>query len=57
MSKQLTKCNFCSYKTATGCTVTPNSHYCKKAAEEYYQHIRSGQPVKQAKSLRPWDKR
>ena len=57
INKRLSKCDFCSYKTATGCMVTPNSYYCKKAADEYYQYIRGGQQSKPAKSLRSWDKR
>ena len=53
---KLSKCSFCSYKTATGCMVTPNSYYCKRAADEYYQYINSkNKPI--TKSLRPWEKR
>ena len=57
---KLTKCSFCSYATATGCMVTPNSYYCKEASDEYYQYLRnkntnSKQPVQ--KSLRSWDKK
>ena len=54
--KHKCKCDFCTYKTATGCMVTPNSYYCKKATDEYYQYIRGGQQNKPTKSLRPWDK-
>ena len=54
---KLTKCSFCSYKTNSGCMVTPNSYYCKKATDEYYQYIKSSQQNKPAKSLRPWDRR
>lgn len=54
---KLSKCDFCSYKTGSGCMVTPNSYYCKKATDEYYQYIKSGQQSKSAKSLRPWDRR
>ncbi len=57
MKQNKNKCDFCSYKTATGCMVVPNSHYCKKASDEYYQYIRSNQQSKPTKSLRPWDKR
>ena len=57
MNNKLTKCSFCSYATKTGCMVTPNSHYCKKAADEYYQYIQNNKQNKPAKSLRPWDKR
>ncbi len=55
--KQLTKCDFCSYKTATGCMVTPNSYYCKKANDEYYQYLRGRQPQKPVKSLRSWERK
>ena len=54
---KLTKCSFCSYATSTGCMVTPNSYYCKKASDEYYQHMRGQQQTKPTKSLRPWEKR
>lgn len=54
---KLTKCSFCSYATLTGCMVTPNSHYCKKANDEYLQYIKAGQPVKPVRSLRSWEKR
>lgn len=50
------KCSFCQYATQSGCTVTPNSYYCKKAADEYYQYLRGDKLPKQ-KSLRSWDKR
>lgn len=56
--KQLTKCDFCTYKTATGCMVTPNSYYCKKANDEYYAYIRNNNRAQPpVKSLRKWDKR
>jgi hypothetical protein len=57
MNNKLTKCSFCSYATATGCMVTPNSYYCKKANDEYYAHIRGNNATTQVKSLRKWDKR
>jgi hypothetical protein len=57
MNKPLSKCDFCSYRTASGCMVTPNSYYCKKATDEYYQYIRGGRQSKSTRSLRPWDKR
>ena len=57
INKRLSKCDFCNYKTGSGCMVTPNSYYCKKAADEYYQYIRGRQQSKPAKSLRSWDKR
>ena len=56
-ANKLSKCNFCSYATKSGCMVTPNSYYCKKATDEYYQYIKGGQQSKPAKSLRPWDRR
>ena len=55
-TNKLSKCSFCSYATHSGCMVTPNSYYCKKATDEYYQYLRnSKQPA--VKSLRPWDKK
>ena len=55
-NNKLTKCSFCTYSTKSGCMVTPNSYYCKKATEEYYQYIKGNkQPA--IKSLRPWDKK
>ena len=56
-NKKLSKCDFCNYKTSSGCMVSPNSYYCKKAADEYYQYIKGGQQSRPAKSLRPWDRR
>ena len=58
MNSRLTKCSFCSYATKTGCMVTPNYYYCKKANDEYYQYLRT-KNVKQPaqKSLRSWDKK
>lgn len=53
------KCNFCKYATVRGCMVTPNSHYCKEANDEYYQYLRN-KNIKQLpvqKSLRAWDKK
>ena len=56
MNKPINKCQFCIYWTGKSCMVTQNSYYCKKAADEYYQYIRSNnQPA--VKSLRPWDKK
>lgn len=56
MNNKLTKCNFCSYATSTGCMVTPNSSYCKKAAEEYYAYIKGSRAQAPVRSLRKWDK-
>jgi hypothetical protein len=57
MTKPKSKCDFCSYKTATGCMVTPNSYYCKRANDEYYQYVRNNQPQKLVKSLRSWERK
>ena len=52
-----TKCDFCVYWTGSGCMVTPNTYYCKRATDEYYQYLQSKKTNQQAqKSLRPWDK-
>lgn len=54
------KCSFCRYATRSGCMVTPNSHYCKEANEEYYRYLanqnKCNQPILAQKSLRSWDK-
>lgn len=55
--KQLTKCDFCQYRSSSGCMVVPNSHYCKKANDEYYQYLRGGQQQKPVKSLRSWERK
>ena len=54
-----TKCNFCRYATRSGCMVTPNSHYCKEAKDEYYQYLASQNKANQPaqRSLRSWDKK
>lgn len=39
MAKQLTKCDFCKHKTASGCAATPNSYYCREAQNEFYAHL------------------
>ena len=61
MNNQLkTKCSFCRYWTGQGCMVTPNSHYCKEANDEYYQYLRNkniNSKSQQPKSLRSWDKK
>jgi hypothetical protein len=58
MNKPKSKCDFCSYHTATGCMVTPNSYYCKKANDEYYQYLRGNQQQqKPIKSLRSWERK
>lgn len=62
MNKQLngykSKCDFCKYRSNSGCMVTPNSHYCKEANDElhrYLQNKKNPQPAQ--KSFRPWDRR
>lgn len=35
-NQKLTKCSFCAYKTASGCTVVPNSYNCKAANNEFF---------------------
>lgn len=53
-----TKCSFCRYWTGGGCMVTPNSHYCKEANDEYYQYLKNKNTKQPAqKSLRSWDKK
>ena len=59
MNRQFkTKCDFCQYRSNSGCMVTPNSFYCKNASDEYYQYVRSnGGNQKPVKSLRSWDRK
>lgn len=55
-----TKCSFCRYATQRGCMVTPNSHYCKEANDEYYQYLKSRNNtvnIPAQKSLRSWEKK
>ena len=54
---RLSKCDFCQYRSFSGCMVTANSYYCKKANDEYYQYINGGSKQPPKKSLRPWDRR
>ena len=35
-NQKLTKCSFCVYKTASGCTVVPNSYNCRAANNEFF---------------------
>ena len=53
------KCSFCKYATQRGCMITPNSHYCKEANDEYYQYLRTknAKQLPAQKSLRSWDKK
>jgi len=39
VSKRYTKCDFCRYKTASGCTAKPDSFYCRDATNEFYQWL------------------
>ena len=58
MNNQKTKCSFCKYATQNGCMVTPNSHYCKEANDEFYQFLRNKKATQPPqKSLRSWDRR
>ena len=58
MNNKNTKCSFCRYATGIGCMVTPNSHYCREATDEYYRHLKQKQVVQPAKkSLRSWDRK
>lgn len=51
MAKQLTKCDFCKHKTASGCMVIPNSFYCKEAQNEFYAQLnaKKQQPINKRK--------
>lgn len=52
------KCSFCQYSTSSGCMVTPNSYYCKKATDEYCQYLKNKNNKQHVqKSLRYWDKK
>ena len=55
-NKSKTKCDFCKYWSGRSCRVTPNSYYCKEAAEEY-NAWRFGNKPPAIKSLRKWDKK
>lgn len=61
MNNQLkTKCSFCRYWTGQGCMVTPNSHYCREATDEYYQYLKNkktGATQAPVKSLRKWGRK
>lgn len=52
-----TKCDFCTYRTATGCMVVPDSHYCAKAKDEYFAWLNSKKQQQPVKSLRKWERR
>lgn len=55
-NKRKTKCDFCTYKTSSGCMVTPDSAYCAKAKEEYFAWL-NNQKQPAIKTLRKWDRR
>lgn len=58
MANYKTKCDFCRYATTSGCMVTPNSHYCKEANNEFYQYLQNRKTATPAqKSLRSWDRK
>lgn len=58
MHSKKVKCDFCRFWSGSGCMVTPNSHYCKEANNEYYQYIKNSKTAQPAqKSLRAWDKK
>lgn len=37
--KKLTKCDFCKYKSPSGCNAKPDSYYCKDALNEFYAYL------------------
>lgn len=37
--KKYTKCDFCKYKTPSGCNAVPDSYYCKEAQNEFYVYL------------------
>lgn len=52
-NKKLSYCDFCVYKTSSGCSAKPNSAYCTEAKNEYWQYI-TNKKQPQVKSLRKW---
>ena len=50
------KCDCCRYWSGRSCMVTPNSTYCREAADEYHKYLTNKKQVQPQKSLRPWDK-
>ena len=58
-NKIKTKCAFCKYFSGSSCMAKPNSAYCRDAADEYYQYLRTKnvKPLPVQKSLRSWDKK
>ncbi len=55
-NKKLSYCDFCVYKTASGCNAKPNSAYCTEAKNEYWQYM-NNKKQPQTKSLRKWDRK
>lgn len=56
--QQLTKCDFCRFKTGlNGCMVARNPAYCREAVNEYMQYSRNGGRLPPRKSLRSWDRK
>lgn len=56
-SKSVNRCDFCKYKTPSGCMVTPSAYYCKAANDEYYQYLQSKKNnAYTIKSLKPWSR-
>lgn len=39
MAKKLTKCDFCKYKTGSGCSVKADSSYCREANNEFFAYL------------------
>ena len=56
MKTAKTKCDFCKYKSNSGCMVTPNSFYCREASDEYSYYIKNKSATSAQKSFRPWDR-
>lgn len=55
-TKKLGYCDFCMYKTNSGCSAKPNSAYCTEAKNEYWQYINNKTQPK-IKSFRKWDRK
>lgn len=56
MERLKTKCDFCNYWTGRSCMVTPNSHYCSAAIDEFRRYFLNKQKQATVKSFRKWDK-
>lgn len=55
-NKKLSYCDFCMYKTASGCNAKPNSAYCTEAKNEYWKYM-NNKKQPQVKSFRKWDRK